>query len=89
MQCHHALLYMYAMQIGVIMQTEDDTTTDDLGLETEVSALKTTVQQLTEEIKELKSRLKSHDQQFHGCTYDLIFDHVSTASYDTYSVQIR
>ena len=49
-------------------QTEDENTDNYLGLRKEVSALKTTVQQLTKEIEELQNRLKSHDEQFHGCT---------------------
>ena len=64
----HALIAGVCNTIGVPEQTEDENTDNYLGLKKEVSALKTTVQQLTEEIKELQSRLKSHDEQFRGCT---------------------
>ena len=36
-------------------------------LQTGVSVLQATVKQLAEEIKELQSKLESHDEQFRGC----------------------
>ena len=36
-------------------------------LQIEVSTLQATVKQLAEDIKELQSKLESHDEQFHSC----------------------